>query len=115
MSRQDPLKAEVVFRDRLDDLARSVQRDTGELIDDHGVSVETGGETCRTVETVTGHAMTLPGPVAYGRIPLPPCKKEANKRVPIRDKVNSKQWSEDESVQHHDELENNSMNRALFD
>ena len=67
MFRQDPLKAEIVFRDRFNDLARSVLRDTFELIDDHGVSLETGGETYRKIEASTGHAMTLFGPVAYDR------------------------------------------------
>ena len=67
MFRQDPLKAEVVFRDRFNDLARSVLCDTFELIDDHGDSLEAGGETYRKVEASTGHAMTLFGPVAYDR------------------------------------------------
>ena len=67
MYRQDPLTAEIVFRDRFNDLARSVLRDTFELIDDHGVSLEAGGETYRKVEASAGHAMTLFGPVAYDR------------------------------------------------
>ena len=67
MFRQDPLKAEVAFRDRFNELACSVLRDTFELIDDHGVSLEAEGETYRKVEASTGHAMTLFGPVAYDR------------------------------------------------
>ncbi len=67
MFRQDPLKAEVAFRDGFNELACSVLRDAFELIDDHGVSLEAGGETYRKVEASTGHAMTLFGPVAYSR------------------------------------------------
>ena len=67
MFRQDPLKAEVAFRDRFHELACSVLRDTFELIDDHGVSLEAEGEIYRKVEASTGHAMTLFGPVAFDR------------------------------------------------
>ena len=67
MFRQDPLKAEVAFRDGFNELACSVLRDAFELIDDHGVSLEAGGETYRKVEASTGHAMTLFGPVTYSR------------------------------------------------
>ena len=67
MFREDPLKAEIAFRDRFHDLACSILLDAFERIDDHGVSLHVGGEAYRKVEASTGRAMTLFGPVEYNR------------------------------------------------
>ncbi len=67
MFMQDPLKAELVFRDVIHDFARSVLGDAFERIDDHGDSLEVDGRTCRKVDATRGHAMTMFGPVGYDR------------------------------------------------
>ncbi|MDE2791963.1 MAG: hypothetical protein OXI81_16280 [Paracoccaceae bacterium] len=67
MFREDPLKAEIAFRDRFRDLACSILRNAFERIDDQGVSLHVGGEAYRKVEASTGRAMTLFGPVEYNR------------------------------------------------
>ena len=67
MFMQDPLKAELVFRDTVYDLARSVLGDAFEQIDDHGDSLEVDGRSYRKVEATRGQAMTIFGPVGFDR------------------------------------------------
>ena len=67
MLMQDPLNAELLFRDAIHDLARSVLCDAFERIDDHGDSLEVEGRTYRKVDATRGHAMTMFGPVGFER------------------------------------------------
>ena len=67
MFMQDPLKAELVFRDVIHDFARAVLGDAFERIDDHGDCLEVDGRTYRKVDATRGHAMTMFGPVGYDR------------------------------------------------
>ena len=67
MFMQDPLKAELAFRDAIYGFARSVLCDAFERIDDHGDSLEVGGRTYRKVDATRGQAMTMFGPVGYDR------------------------------------------------
>ena len=67
MFMQDPLKAELVFRDVIHDFARAVLGDAFERIDDHGDRLEVDGRTYRKVDATRGHAMTMFGPVGYDR------------------------------------------------
>ncbi len=64
---QDPLKAELAFRDVIHGFARSVLGDAFEGIDDHGASLEVDGRTYRKVDATPGHAITMFGPVGYDR------------------------------------------------
>ncbi len=59
MFMQDPLKAELVFRDVIHDFARAVLGDAFERIDDHGDCLEVDGRTYRKVDATRGHAMTM--------------------------------------------------------
>lgn len=67
MFMQDPLKAELLYRDAVHDLARSVLGDAFERIDDHGDTLEVDGRTYRKVDATRGQAMTMFGPVGYDR------------------------------------------------
>ena len=64
---QDPLKAELAFRDVIHGFARSVLGDAFEGIDDHGASLEVDGRTYRKVDATPGHAMTMFGLVGFDR------------------------------------------------
>ena len=67
MLRQDPLQAGTAFRDRFHELARTIPGDAFERVDDHGDTLEVAGRTCRKVEATKGRAMTMSGPVDFGR------------------------------------------------
>ena len=87
MYRDDPLSAEIIFRDEFFQVGREILGDTFEIMDDFGPSVEVEGEKYIKLPSTPGQVMTVLGSVECNRHRYRPVGRKGKSFLPLEKRL----------------------------